>query len=359
MQSPLPPFSSTYSPNVPELLSVLNITLALSTYQAGKLIFLSAVNSDSLIQLPRTFDNVMGVTVKDKKLAVACKKEVVELANTPGLAASYPLKPNTYDALYVPRVTYYTGQLALHDIAYTTNGLLAVNTLFSCLAFLDTEYSFKPVWKPPFVSNLTPDDNCHLNGMAVKDDEPIYVSALGNTDTRQGWRENKMNGGVVIHVPSNEIILENLPMPHSPRLYDNKLYLLLSASGELVEVDVEKKKYKTIINLGCYARGMDRYGDYLFIGVSKLRHKSSVFGDLPIAKSSFAGILILYLPYGNIVGHIRYETSVEEIYDVKVLPGLKRPGIIGHEQETRGLAITSPDADFWAVPEKIDNQQKG
>jgi uncharacterized protein (TIGR03032 family) len=212
----------------------------------------------------------MGVAVKESRLAIACKTEVIELANSPGLAQGYPSNPNTYDALYVPRATYYTGQLALHDMEFTGKGLLAVNTLFSCLSIIDNEYSFKPVWKPSYISELTPDDNCHLNGMAIVDDEPVYASAMGKTNTRQGWRENKMNSGVLILVPSNEIILENLPMPHSPRVYDNKLYVLLSATGELVEVDVEKGSYKTITKLGSYARGMDRVGDYLFIGGIKV-----------------------------------------------------------------------------------------
>ncbi|MCH7827500.1 MAG: TIGR03032 family protein [Bacteroidetes bacterium] len=352
MKNPLPPFSSTYSPNVPELLNTLNISLALSTYQAGKLIFLSAKNQEELIQLPRTFDNIMGIAVKDKMMAIACKNELVELLNTSELAPTYPKKPNIYDALYLPRATYYTGQLALHDMEFTDDGILAVNTLFSCLSIINNECSFKPVWNPKFIKELTPNDNCHLNGMALKDGKPVYVSALGKTNTRQGWRDNKMTGGVLIDVNSNEIILENLQMPHSPRIYNDKLYFLNSAAGELCAVDTDKRTYGTITKLGSYARGMDRCGDYLFIGVSKLRHKSSVFGDLPIAKSSFAGILIVYLPMGNIVGHIRYETSVEEIYDVKVLPGLRRPGIVSHTQDVNKLALTSPIGDFWAAEEK-------
>jgi len=352
MKKPLPPFSSTYSPNVPELLNSLNISLALSTYQAGKLIFLSAENDETLIQLPRTFDNIMGIAVDGNKLAVACKTETVELLNNHELAPTYPKSPNTYDGLYLPRATYYTGQLALHDMIFSKGNILAVNTLFSCLSIINNECSFKPIWQPKFIKELTPDDKCHLNGMATIDGKPVYVSALGKTDTRQGWRDNKMKGGVLINVDSNEIILENLPMPHSPRIYNDNLYILLSASGELAAVDKDKGTYGTITKLGCYARGMDRYDDYLFIGVSKLRHKSSVFGDLPIAKTSFAGIIIVYLPTGNTVGHIRYETSVEEIYDVKVLPGLRRPGIVSHTQVTNKLALTSPIGDFWAGEDK-------
>ncbi|NOZ48414.1 MAG: DUF4915 domain-containing protein, partial [Chlorobi bacterium] len=147
MPSPLPPFSCTYSPNIPELLSQLKCTIALSTYQAGKVVFLSALNADKMIQLPRTFSNAMGIAVYDNKLAVACKSEVVVLANTPSMAPTYPVQPKTYDALYLPRSIYFTGQLALHDMNWLDGKLVAINTLFSCISEIDEDYSFKPVWK--------------------------------------------------------------------------------------------------------------------------------------------------------------------------------------------------------------------
>ncbi|NER00221.1 MAG: DUF4915 domain-containing protein [Cyanothece sp. SIO2G6] len=40
-----------------------------------------------------------------------------------------------------------------------------------------------------FVSALTPDDRCHLNGIAVFKGKPKYVSAFSRTDIAQGWRD--------------------------------------------------------------------------------------------------------------------------------------------------------------------------
>jgi len=131
MPKPLPPFSCTYSPNIPELLWQLNCTLVITTYQAGKVILLSAKGPDDLIQLPRNFEKPMGIALEKEKMAVATKHEVVILANAPGLASSYPKQPKTYDGLYVPRATYYTGQVDIHDLEWGTDGLWAVNTLFS------------------------------------------------------------------------------------------------------------------------------------------------------------------------------------------------------------------------------------
>lgn len=350
MSQPLPPFSCTYSPNVPELLQQLNCTLAISTYQAGKVIMISAKDANNLVQLPRNFQKPMGMAFKDKKLAIATKDEVLILGNSPQMAPNYPKQPNTYDALFLPRATYYTGNIDIHDLEWVNNQLWAVNTLFSCLVTIDDNYSFQPIWKPKFVNSYEPRDFCHLNGLAMDQGKPKYVSALGETSTPEGWREQKDKGGVIIDVDSNEIIASGLAMPHSPRLYNGKLYVLLSATGELAQIDLASGKYEVVKALDGFVRGMTRHGDYIFIGMSKLRKNSSAFKDLPIAeKSIFSGIAILHEPTASIVGYIKYENSVEEIYDVKVLPDMHRPGILNHEKEDHKIALVSPVGDFWAA----------
>ncbi len=351
MAEPIAPFSCKYTPNIPELLSDLNISLALSTYQAGKVVFLSATDRNNMIQLPRNFEKAMGVAINGNKMAIASKDELTILSNASNLAKAYPPKPNTYDSIYLPRITYYTGQLALHDTAWTNQGLVSVNTNFSCLSTFNDELSFNPIWKPHFIGELHPEDRCHLNGMAVENGEIKYVTALGKADTPGGWRENKMQGGIIMDVKTNNIILEGLPMPHSPRIYDGKLYALLSAAGELVKVDPKNGTYETLVKIGSFARGMAKHGDYLFIGTSKLRHHTSSFKDLPIAKTSTAGICVIYLPYNSIVGNIEYQASVEEIYDVQVLPGMSRPNIINPKQDIHKLGLVSPENNYWAQVE--------
>jgi uncharacterized protein (TIGR03032 family) len=355
MKEPLPPFSITYTPSISELLNDLNISLVLSTYQAGKVITISAPERDRLMQLPRTFSTAMGIALHEDKMAVASKNELVVLKNSKQLAATYPNKKDTYDALYLPRATYYTGQLALHDMVWINGKLVATNTLFSCLSEINDDFSFTPVWKPPFISQLVPEDRCHLNGIASVDNKIEFVTALGTTDKASGWRDNKMNGGMLMHAKSGEIIVNNLSMPHSPRIFNKTLYVLNSAQGELLEVDPKTKKTNLVCKLGGFARGMDKFGDYLFIGVSKLRHNTSSFRDLPIAKSSFAGIVIVYLPMKAVIGQIKYETSVEEIYDVKVLKDTIRPNILNTEKEIHQLALHIPETTFWAKPEEKEH----
>jgi uncharacterized protein (TIGR03032 family) len=351
MSSPTPrpttPFSIQHTPDLPELLAELDCSLVLSTYQAGKVIILSS-DGERLIQLPRTFEEPMGLAVDGDRMAVATKHAIVLLANDRRLADGYPRQPNTYDALFVPRSVHYAGALAVHDMVWTPKGLVGVNTLFSCLFQLDPKHSFRPVWKPPFVSRLAPEDRCHLNGLAVVDGSPCYATALGTTDRAGGWRENKERGGVLMHVPSGEPVLEGLPMPHSPRVYDGKLYALLSATGEVIAVDAERGQFETVHMVKGFARGMARHGDYLFVGTSKIRAQHT-FGDLGLAtdKDAFCGITVLHLPTGAFVGEIRYLRSCEEIYDVQVLPGLRRPGVLGLHDDTHKRALSLPEQTFW------------
>src|SRR6185503_18496129 len=181
-----------------------------------------------------------------------------------------------YDAFYVPRASYYTGNIDLHDMDWDKEDRLwAVNTLFSCLVTIDSAYSFKPRWTPPFIKSLESSDMCHLNGMAMVDGMPKYVSMFGQTTTPKGWRNGVETSGFIMDISNNEIIVHSLPMPHSPRWFNNNLYCLLSATGQLIQIDINTGKYEIVAQLKGFVRGMAKRGDYLFIVLSKLRQNAS------------------------------------------------------------------------------------
>lgn len=351
----LPPFSCQYSPQIPALLNQLQCTIAISTYQAGKLIFISAKNDQQVVQLPRSFVKPMGIAIHGNKMGIATADEVVVLTNTPSLGKTYPKKPNVYDGFYVPRAAYYTGKVDIHDLDWGTEGLWAVNTSFSSLVLVNEDFSFVPKWQPPFIDKLASEDRCHLNGMAMQDGKPTFVTSLGNGNTKQSWRQNITKGGLLMHVPSNEIIATELPMPHSPRLYKNQLYVLFSATGELARFDPQTGKKEILLNLNTFLRGLSIYQDYAFIGTSRLREKSSSFQQLPIAdKSHEAGLIVVHLPSLKVVGFLRYKSSVNEIYDIQVLPQLRRPGILNNLTEDHKLSLSIPNTSFWA--KSVENQ---
>ena len=352
MNQPPPPFSCTYSPNVAELLNQLGCSIAITTYQAGKLIFISPNGPDHLMQLPRDFKKAMGLAVHGRRLAIATKDEVIILADAAGLATNYPPKPNTYDALYLPRAIYPVGMLDLHDMDWDNDGRLwAVNTRFSCLSVIDEHYSFTPKWHPPFIKSFEPTDLCHLNGMAMVNGYPKYVTMFGQTTTPKGWRPRVQTDGLIMDIETNEVVAPNLPMPHSPRWLDGQLYCLLSATGDVIKVDIQTGKYDVVTRLSGFVRGMAKWGDYLFVGLSRLRQNASTFRDLPIAqKAIYCGVEIIHLPTGAVVGNIRYQTSVEELYDIQIVPKL-RPCILNHTSETHRAALNTPQYDYWSTPE--------
>jgi uncharacterized protein (TIGR03032 family) len=344
----LHPFACTHTPELPELLARLNCSLAISTYQAGKVMMVSS-DGERLQLLPRRFDTPMGMAVAGNRMAVACAHETMLLSHQPEMGPSYPKQPDTYDTMYLPRQTAYTGAVMMHDLAFGGDGrLVGTNTSFSCLCHLDEEYSFSPIWQPPFISELQPEDRCHLNGLAMADGEPGYVTALGATDTGGGWRDQKLSGGVLLDVASGETVLSGMAMPHSPRLFHDRLYLLLSATGELVQVDIDAGRFDVISSHPGFVRGMDLVGDHLFVGISRLR-KTHTFGDLEMAQRQdlICGFEVVHLPSGALVSRCQFLSTCEEIYDICVLPGIKRPGILGIAAETHRQAISIPDGGFW------------
>ena len=230
----------------------------------------------------RTFDRPMGLAVDGGRLALGCREQMWEFRNAPAIAPR--VEPaGQHDACFMPRSSHVTGDIGVHELAWAGDELWVVNTRFSCLCTLDPDYSFVPRWRPPFVTALAADDRCHLNGLAIVDGQPKYVTALGETDTPNGWRANKAQGGCLMEVSSGEVISRGLSMPHSPRWHDGRLWLLESGTGQLVLVDPATRQRQTVAELPGFARGLALCGPYAFVGLSKIRPTSAMDG-VPLAE---------------------------------------------------------------------------
>lgn len=352
-QASVAPFSCSYTPQIPELLLRLGCSLGITTYQAGKLIFISPKDENYLIQLPRTFMKPMGFCFNEdySKMALATMDSVHVFNASKELAYHYPKNPKTYDQLYVPRVTYHTAALDIHDLYFGKNETLyAVNTLFSCIVKIDDNFNFTPIWKPTQIDHIVPEDRCHLNGMALLNGLPKYATAFNDGNKPKSWRDEILKSGVIFDVETNEIICRGLGMPHSPKIYNGKLYVLLSATGELIEVDPKTGTYTVVVKLEGFVRGMSLYKDYLFIGLSKLRENSSTFAKLQFThKANESGVYVVHLPTGSIAGKLTYNTSVDEIYDIHVLPNMLRPNIMNTINDDYKQALMIPEATFWGA----------
>jgi len=273
-------FRAVFSPGFAGILEGLGVSLLVSTYQSGRLIAVRADGEGLNVHI-RAFPSPMGIAVTPAGFILGTERHVWELANQPEVGKK--LQPyGKHDACYLPRKVHVTGDIRVHEMAVGQDGLLIVNTRFSCLAGLDADHSFVPRWRPPFVTALSPDDRCHLNGLAMIDGRPGFVTALGATDTPQGWREGRADGGVLLDVPSGEILLSGLSVPHSPRWHQGKLWLLESGDGSIAVVDELTGRWEAVARLPGFTRGLDFWGGVAFIGLSQVR-ESAVFSGIAIA----------------------------------------------------------------------------
>lgn len=278
----------------------------------------------------------MGLWATERTLYLSSLYQLWRFENALEIGQSY----NGYDRLFVPQLGYLTGDLDIHDLVIDNSGrLVFVNTLFSCLATVSEEHSFIPLWQPPFISKLAAEDRCHLNGLALREGKPRYVTAVSQSDVAEGWRDRRVDGGCVIDVQSKEVILSELSMPHSPRWYRETLWLLNSGTGELGYVDLETGKFEPVTFCPGYLRGLAFQGDFALVGVSKPR-ENRTFSGLPLDKKlqekdaqARCGVLVIDLRSGDIVHSLRIEGVVSELYNVAVLPGVKQAMAIGFQND--------------------------
>ena len=312
------------------------LSIALTTYQVGKLYFIGLKPDNGLSVFERSFNRCMGLCATPNGLYMSSLYQVWRFENV----FEPEQNQDGFDRLYVPQVGYTTGDLDIHDMAVDRDGrLVFVNTLFGCLATLSETHSFKPLWQPPFISKLAAEDRCHLNGLAMKDGQPGYVTAVSQSDVADGWREHRTNGGIVIDVIRNDIVCTGLSMPHSPRWYNDKLWLLNSGTGDFGYVDLATGRFESVCFCPGYMRGLSFHGHFALIGLSKPRHNKTFSGlaldDNLKSRNAEArcGVQIIDLRTGDIVHWLRMEGVVDELYDVIILPHVRRPMALGFKTD--------------------------
>jgi uncharacterized protein (TIGR03032 family) len=326
-------FHYTQSDSFAPLLRQLNVSLLVTTYQANKLLVVRAADG-GLSTLVRTFERPMGLAVDACRLALGTRNQVWFLRNAPDIALR--IEPTgLHDACYLPRSCHVTGDIAVHELAWAGDELWMVNTRFSCLCTLDSDYNFVPRWRPLFVSALAAEDRCHLNGVALVDGQPKYVTALGETDSAGGWRAHKPRGGCLMDVPGGEVLVRGLSMPHSPRCHNGRLWLLESGTGQLLLVDLATRRRQAVAELPGFARGLALIGPYAFVGLSKIRETSAMDG-VPLTERRTqlkCGVAVVDCRDGRLIAFLEFQTAVEEIFDVQALPGLRFPEVVGFQKE--------------------------
>ncbi len=335
---------SVHTSNFPALLEQLGISLVLSTYQAGKLIVVR--NDGGLLNTHfRPFNKPMGLAADQQRLCLGTAYQIWELRNIPAVAPKLD-PPSKHDACYLPRQLHVTGDIDIHEMALASDRQLwFVNTRFSCLCTLDLEHSFVPRWRPPFVSAYDLSDRCHLNGLSLRNGQPRYVTALGATDSAEGWRANKAAGGIVMDIERNEILRAGLSMPHSPRWYGDRLWLLESGKGSLAYLEPATHELVTVAELPGFTRGLAFHGPLAFVGLSQVR-ETAAFSGIPLTQTRaerYCGLWVVDCRSGETLAFLRFEEAVQEIFAVAILPS-RFPDILLDNEVLLGSSYVLPDA---------------
>jgi uncharacterized protein (TIGR03032 family) len=331
-------FALTTSRRFPELVASLGCSIAFSTYQAGKLFLLGLKADGRLAIFERTFPRCMGIGVhpRGRSFALATEYQIVRFDDILTKERSYA----EHDAVFSPHMSWFTGDVDAHDVAWGLGErIIFANTLFSCLAATSDGASFRPLWQPRFISKLAPEDRCHLNGVALENGVPRFASVVAASDVTDGWRDQREAGGLIVDVASGETIVRALSMPHSPRLYDGKLWVLNSGSGEFGYVDSARGRFEGVAFCPGYARGLAFAGRHALIGLSLPRENRTFQGlslDAALASrgaEARCGLLAVDIDSGDTTAWVRIEGVVRELYDVAVLPGVRNPAVIGFKTD--------------------------
>lgn len=308
------------------------VSLAITSYQTGRVYLVGCDPQGRVSFFERIFERAMGIVGNADRIYLGGLYQLWRFENV--LRKGQAIH-KVFDKCYVPRNAQTIGDLDIHELGIRKNGkVVFVNTKYSCLSELSLTHSFKATWKPPFISKLAPEDRCHLNGLAMKDGEPKYVTAACKSDAVDGWRDRRQSGGVVIDVDTNEIVCEGLSMPHSPRWANGKLWLLNAGTGYLGWVDFEKKAFVPHMFCPGFLRGLSIIGNVAAVGLSKPRNKrfEGLQLDEELAKRDvdpWCGVQIVSLTTGDVLQWIRFEGDIAELFDISFLPGVRNPMMVG------------------------------
>ncbi len=304
-----------YPDSLVDLLGNLGISIAVTTYQSGKILLLGT-NRGKLDIQTRNFERPMGMIAHGDQIWAGVGHTICRFVDFPSAAAK--IEEGDYSACYLPMDIHFTGDMDIHEMAFGER-LYFINTRFSCLCTTGDNASFVPVWKPPFITSLQPVDKCHLNGLCLQGRAPAFVTALGTTDTPLGWREKKADGGLLMDIRTNEVLLSGLSMPHSPRWHANDLWFLESGKGRLCRY--ANGRGEEIARVPGFTRGLHMVGDHAFIGVSKVR-ESATFSGLPVTRLArrVCGVWVVNIRTGEIVTFMDFTQGIDEIFSVTVLP---------------------------------------
>jgi uncharacterized protein (TIGR03032 family) len=337
------PVKKTCSPGLTAWMTRNRVSIAFTSYQSGRLYLLGSDPKGRLSFHERIYQRAMGIVGDGQRLFMGGLYQVWRFENVLGEGQ---LANSMFDKCYVPRNVQFTGAIDIHELGLRLDGtVIFINTKYNCLAAPSVSHSFKVLWKPDFISKIVPEDRCHLNGLAMQYGKPKYATAVCRSDTVDGWRDRRHDGGVIIDIETNEIVCEGLSMPHSPRWADGRLWVLNSGTGYLGTVDFDNRKFVPQVFCPGFLRGLAIKGHFAAVGLSKPRYAR--FEGLDLQKNleqkdsqAWCGVQIIDLKSGSVVEWVRLDGPVSELFDVAFVDGVKCPMALG-QQSPENLSLVT------------------
>ena len=301
----------TYSRGLKNWLEAEKLSILVSTYHNNKLLMIA---SDSTVS-EQVFPRCMGLEVDETNLFVGMMTGIWRFRRS--------------SSRFKASECWITGSVKVHDLGISTSeGPIFVNTLHNCLA-KPLRRGFEPVWMPDFFDRMIPEDCCHLNGLAMVEGEPAYVTIVAPRSDPDGWREHRADGGCLIDVARNEVVLDGLSMPHSPRYYRDRIWLHNSGEGYFGYWDQKSGEFENVAFCPGFLRGLSFYRDHAVALISRSRqfvrtglsieeklHEMSSLGE--------CGICFINLDTGNVDFKLLFD-DIKELYDLRILPGIEDP----------------------------------
>jgi len=329
-----------HKPSLPGWMKDNNCTFVITSYKSHTLIFLG-VRNDTIYTYTMMQERPTGIAIKDDKLYVSNIGNIVTYVNRGAIET--PLN-GMFDTNYCVKNINVSAHIDVHDICVSDDcqSNKSSETLFYCSTGLNSictpsdKYTCNIYWTPPWIKlndkgNPPNEDRCHLNGLCCLDGKPKYVTAVCMRDYLGAWQEH-MNEGVVYDVVENKVVCDKLIMPHSPRVYKNKIWILESGSGYFGYIDGGKFIKKTF--LPGFLRGLDFIGNFAVICTSLDRHDHA-FRDTPVSRKlkadgrdSKCGIWVIDLENFEIESYLHF-SDIKELYDVRIIPNSQTPRVLG------------------------------
>ena len=315
------------SPRLRQWLRARRICLAISTGESGKIITLGAGPS-GLIVFDVSCDSPGALLQTAAGLYVAAGSRVWRFDDVLTDGEFF----RGADRLCLPGQCRATGAIGIQDLAAEDSGrLLVAASHFNCVARMNSRGDLKPIWRPSFIDNIVRENRCHLTGFCLREGALAYVTVTAASNAKDGWRQRQSGGGQVIDAATHRSVAEGLTLPHAPRLYRGRLWVLESGTGSLGWIDLEHRRFEPFVQFPGFPRGLRFIGDHALVMTAQRRGEGE----------GAAGIHWVNLKTGRTDHQLLLKGAITEAIDVAVIPGETVPRLAGLSLADSGLEAPS------------------